>query len=419
MYKIFSIWAFCALCVLLVFPCTTSHTIAGINGHFEGTSPLPGELEFIKNASFTLVRTDLRWERIEREKGVYNWSNSDRMLDAFADANMTALLTVNYGNKFYDGGEAPHTPSGIAAYSKFFLAAVERYKGRSIHWEIWNEPNNPVFWSHRLPNAHEYAALALTIGRAVKKRFPSEIIIGPALWLFDYDFVKHLIQEGFLSVIDLFSIHPYRLGMPEDILTEIPRLQELLGNNVSIIISEWGGIGADNVSSNPLVPYTYNWQARFFSRMFLCSMLADIHLVVWYDIHDDGPPGSLNFESYFGLGSHKYNPSASLVYKPKLSFHAATALHSHFLPGRRLLGRLNTTTHTFVLEFTGSAYAVWSSRELPDTQSTVIPNASMGCYSCISVTGVSLPHVCSKTDSSLPLQWRDEEAPVFLIRINA
>ena len=60
------------------------------------------------------------------------------MLDAFAQAGVRPILTVNYGNALYDGGEAPHTDAGRAAFCRYFVAAVERFAGRGIVWEVWN-----------------------------------------------------------------------------------------------------------------------------------------------------------------------------------------------------------------------------------------------------------------------------------------
>ena len=40
------------------------------------------------------------------------------------------------------------------------------FAGRRVIWEIYNEPNNKIFWAQQ-PDVNEYAALALAVGRAI------------------------------------------------------------------------------------------------------------------------------------------------------------------------------------------------------------------------------------------------------------
>ena len=95
-------------------------------------------MNFAVAAGFSFVRTDLTWSVIETERGVFNFSAVDGMIHALMKRGVQLLLTVNYANKLYDGGEAPHTSAGRAAFTRYFLAAVAHYRGNGILWEIWN-----------------------------------------------------------------------------------------------------------------------------------------------------------------------------------------------------------------------------------------------------------------------------------------
>ena len=77
---------------------------AGINIHF--TEARPGEMEMLA-AAFRVARMDFSWGATEREKGVYDFSAYDRLLQS-CDANkVRALFILDYNNPFYDDGLSP------------------------------------------------------------------------------------------------------------------------------------------------------------------------------------------------------------------------------------------------------------------------------------------------------------------------
>src|SRR5262245_43256190 len=71
----------------------------GVNIHF--TEPQPGELQLIAEAGFRWVRTDLKWDATERERGRYDFSAYDRLMNALEPLGLRALFILDYGNPLY------------------------------------------------------------------------------------------------------------------------------------------------------------------------------------------------------------------------------------------------------------------------------------------------------------------------------
>ena len=92
------------------------------------------------------------------------------------------MATLAYANDLY--ANPPNTPASRDAFAAFTVAAVRRYKGRGILWELWCEPNG-VFWDGGKGNVTQYVALATAVGEGVAKAgLSEEAFIGPntAMW---------------------------------------------------------------------------------------------------------------------------------------------------------------------------------------------------------------------------------------------
>src|ERR1051326_2286502 len=135
----------------------------GVNVHF--IDPRPGEVQMIAEAGFRWVRTDFKWDLSQRERGRYDFSPYDRLLKQLDEFGIHPLFILDYGNPLYTKDKAVRTPEARAAFARWGVAAAKHFSGRGVIWELFNEPNNKMFWPPQ-PNAAEYNALALEVGQA-------------------------------------------------------------------------------------------------------------------------------------------------------------------------------------------------------------------------------------------------------------
>lgn len=306
----------------------------GVNIHF--TDPKPGEMAMLAASGVRWIRMDFAWGGTEREKGKYDFSAYDRLLEALKPHGLRALFILDYGNRHYDGGEAPRSEEARQAMARWAAAAVRRFQGRGVLWEMWNEPNLSQFWKPR-PNPDDYVKLALAVGKAIREAAPGETYIGPATSGVDLPFLEACFKGGLLQHWAAVSVHPYRQTPPETAAEDYRRLRRLIarhappGKRVPILSGEWG--------------YSAAWggmnedkQGLMLPRQWLTNISNDVPLSIWYDWHDDGKDPK-EPEHHFGTVSFPYYAGRDPVYDPKPAWRAAKALTSS-LDGFRFSKRL-------------------------------------------------------------------------------
>ena len=300
----------------------------GVNIHF--TDPQPGEIEMIAAAGFKWVRMDFVWAATEKRRGVYDFSEYDRLMTGLERHGLRALFILDYGNPLYTPDKAVRSDEARQAFARWAVAAAQHFGGRGVLWEVFNEPNVELFWPPR-PNVDEYIALALAVGRSFRARVPNEKLIGPATNGIDFPFLESCFKAGLLEYWSAVSVHPYRQSGPETAVAEYCRLRQLIemyrpkrdGNQtIPIIAGEWGYSSVWRGMSEPL-------QAQKLAREFLTNSANHIPLSIWYDWHDDGDDPA-EVEHHFGLVEHAHRSGANPAYQPKPSYLAAKTFLQFF-----------------------------------------------------------------------------------------
>jgi hypothetical protein len=319
---------------------------AGVNIHF--TDPRPGEMEMLAAGGFRWVRMDFHWASIEKEKGVYDFSDYERLLAALKPYGIRALFILDYTNKLYDNDLPPHTDEGRQAFARFAAAAVKHFQGKGILWEMWNEPNIKQFWKPA-PNAGDYSKLALATGKAIRAAAPKEKYIGPATSRIDMPFLETCFKAGLLKYWDAVSVHPYRRFDPESTAEEYAKLRDMIaryapkGRAIPIYSGEWG-------YSDIAAGLSIDLQGKYLARQWLHDIACGVPLSIWYDWRDDGAD-TKEKEHHFGTVFFPYFEGRVPVYDPKPAYNAARRLTSE-LVGYHFVRRLKAGgADDYVLEF--------------------------------------------------------------------
>lgn len=261
-----------------------------------------GGLDRVKELGIGWIRTDLNWESVERRKGEFDFSAYDRLFAHADRLGLKVLVILDYWHRFYDG---PRMNTNVArrGFANYVAKALQRYKGRGFHWELWNEPNHPKFW-HPKPDPDEYNALAREVQAVFADLAPGETLIGPALSHLDLDYLTALapVLPKFAGV----SFHPYRDGAPESIVPELDGLRQTLGHltpQAPLVASEWGYSSARG-------RMTDDQHADHAMRTLLTGMVAGVQRTFWYDLMNDGDDPQER-EHHFGLYKSDGTPKAA------------------------------------------------------------------------------------------------------------
>lgn len=325
----------------------------GVNVHFNPATTTDAQIKPLADAGFRFVRVDLPWDVIERVKGLYDFSNYERLLAALAARDIRALCILAYNNTLYETATSPpgtvvgpHTDEVRQAFARFAAAAVAQFTDSGIIWEIWNEPDLPRFWQPQ-PNPDDYMALAKGTIAAMRQVDPQATIVAPALTGLEpqyqqaWDYLERCFALGLPALVDAISVHPYRLGPPESATADYQRLRALITRyapggkeNMPILSSEWG--------------YSLTWvsreqQAAYFVRLYLLNLMNGLPLSIWYDWQDDGPDPT-QLEQNFGLITY--------TGQPKMAYVAAQTL-THELSNLRFSRRVSlASADDYALLFT-------------------------------------------------------------------
>lgn len=278
----------------------------GVNIHF--TRAPQKELNLLADGGFRFVRMDFSWVHIEKQRGVYDFSDYDVLVRDMTERGVRILFILDYGNPLYDNDMAPYTDEGRAAFARFAAAGAKRYAGKGILWEIWNEPN--IFFWRPKPNVEDYAKLAHVVIDAVRQADPNAFIVAPASSGFPWDFFQTLGERGVLERLDAVTVHPYRQQPPETAESDYRRLRLLLDRYsprkyLPILSGEWG-------YSDVWQGMDMQKQARYLPRQWLTNLANDVFLSIWYDWKNDGEDPK-EPEHHFGTVYHDLRPKPAYV----------------------------------------------------------------------------------------------------------
>ncbi|MED4023436.1 MULTISPECIES: cellulase family glycosylhydrolase [Priestia] len=341
----------------------------GIGVHIHG--PLKQEnLSLLKKSNVTFVRLDLRWAKIEKKKGVYDFKGAgfDESYEILKKMNITPYFTLDYSNDLYEKKQSIRTEEGRKAFSNFVREAVKRYGDKGVIWEVWNEPNEEGFWNPQ-PSYNDYTLLVKEVAPIIKRENKSKgYLVGPALaGLYDgvLPWLEETFKRGILNDIDAISVHPYRGAAPETVISDYQRLEKMINKytneDIPIISGEWG------YSSTEL---SERDQAKYLERMLLVNIYMNIPVSIWFDWRNYGEDFN-NKEHNYGL--LKKNQT------PKLSYKSMTTITS-ILKGFEFKKRLEYgQSNDYILQFENKKHEkilVFWTTEKPHNITVSLPSST-------------------------------------------
>ncbi len=150
------------------------------------------------------VKEEFRWDALEPSRGRWTWDRLDEAVNAERSAGLEilGLLDFTAGWAVGEARPASTTPPPHDLWTNYVARTVGRYKDRVHAWEVWNEPNEPTFWSG---TKEEYVALLRVTYDTIKRVDPSALILGPAITGIDEQWLAAMPWDKF----DVLALHLY------------------------------------------------------------------------------------------------------------------------------------------------------------------------------------------------------------------
>ena len=299
--------------------------------------PIDDIVPYLATAGFKRARLNFAWQKMEKQKGVYDFSEADRLVDALLEAGIRPWFYGGHGNELYNGKvdvrgksqpayrDAPcyHGTEAVEGWNNFVRALAQHFKGRVELYEIWNELE--YGWNKDGSAAHKtIGVMQATRDFTAFFRRTSEIFkeVDPnarlciSLGSLTSGWTCGLARAGLPDVLDMWTYHGYERSPEEDVRMSLGQMRALFrrvdGSLPDLAMGE-SGRGAGPVPTARVSTRTEYGQAKFVARRFFfdCSMGA-------------------RFANIFNVGSKNYGLFKLEDHKPRLAYYVVRSLATIF-----------------------------------------------------------------------------------------
>jgi hypothetical protein len=267
------------------------------------------------------MRTDFTWSTIEPQRGVFDWTKYDRLVDEATAHGVDLLAVLDYGVTWAttaQGATDSYPPDHPQDYGAFAAAVAARYSASVHDFEIWNEPNLGFLnWPPTLNgDPAAFGALVLEATRDVlAAQTSAHVAYGATAYFAPAPGPAFVAQSfaatpGLAASLDTFAMHAYQIYPPatgpETTSPEVPLLDKV--GTMSGVLAQAGAkpvpiwiteIGWPTTTEDPA-----DAQARYTVRAVVVGALAGADRVFVYTLEDGPNPSSFPPEDAFGIASY-------------------------------------------------------------------------------------------------------------------
>ena len=212
-----------------------------------------------------LVRQTFDWARIERSPGRYDLAFYDDYVGALARRRLRLLPILFNAPRFRSSAPADprhgtYPPRSPAEMGEFGAVLARRYGPggsfwREHHelpplpvrsWQVWNEPNLPVYWPSG-PDATQYVALLRATARGIRRVDPGAEIVTAGLPDSTLGvpldrYLTDMYAAGGAGAFDVIAVNPYGEDARGvlDTVRAVRAVASRNGDNPAVWITELG-----------------------------------------------------------------------------------------------------------------------------------------------------------------------------------
>ena len=143
---------------------------------------------FLAPLGIKTIRLQAGWAKCEKEKGTYDFSWLDHIIDYACGQGLNVLLETDYGNPIYEGGglrdvagRFPAPGPALAAWDAWIDAMSRHFAGRVRDWAMWNEPDYRPRDGSAPKTPAEIADFNIRTAKIIRRNIPDARIAGLSL----------------------------------------------------------------------------------------------------------------------------------------------------------------------------------------------------------------------------------------------
>ena len=238
------------------------------------------------------------WGQSNPAPGVYDFTNLDKYLSVNNNLHKDIIYTLgrtprwassqpDATNGGLPGECAP--PADLKNWDNYLKAVVTHANGRIKYWEVWNEPNLPMYYCGDISTLVTLAKHARTI---IKSIDPSAMILSPsATNEFGVPYMSSFLAAGGATAIDIVAFHGYRNQKAEDILALVDHYKAAMAANKVQNLPLW------DTEANNKTAQSSDEESAFLAKYFLLQWSKGVARFVWY-AYDGDPQWGRLFNPY-------------------------------------------------------------------------------------------------------------------------
>ena len=242
-----------------------------------------GRMPGFRTGAVRLWDSETRWGAIESERGHYDWSTVDRMVEGAERDGLPVLFTLS-GTPLWAGTEdgrrsaypdsLASPPGNLKDWDRFVSEVVERYGKRVESYELWDYPSHPLHYAGSISTLAEMVERA---SRIIHRTDPGALVACPSfgeLWTeHGQELLRKFARTGAYESCDAAALKlPPRkaTGRPEEIIELAVQVHDVLYEEGVAGVPLWNtGTDRDVAVSEPLDAR----QARDYAVRFYLSGL--------------------------------------------------------------------------------------------------------------------------------------------------
>ena len=210
---------------------------------------LERDLTLAKEMGFDWVKLNFSWRDIEQGRDAPDWWRPDQIVAAIERHDLNLVVRVDRQPlwsvaSLSDEARTPHQPpEDYQDFGNFCHKLAERYQGRIIAYQVWNEPNLSREWGEVSPNPAEYTELLQVCYEGVKTADPQAIVISaglaptgtePPIAMPDIDFLQGMYDAGAAAYFDVLGVNAPGYKAPPELPPEEGLKLEWGGNRFNV-----------------------------------------------------------------------------------------------------------------------------------------------------------------------------------------
>ncbi len=193
------------------------------NGHHYTPEKVEQAARLMKEAGVGFVRLDFLWDDVQPAKDRWNFEKYDRLVEVLSKNGIKILGLLNYNTAW--GGDNWNSAPDADLFAVYAKAMVSRYKNKVKYWEVWNEPNQDIYWVPQ-DGMKAYTALLKKTYPLIKAEDPSAVVLLGGLSGDAALSLNEVYAHGGRNSFDVVNFHPFENPLDPEAISKMKKTYE-------------------------------------------------------------------------------------------------------------------------------------------------------------------------------------------------